>query len=130
MKRWLAVVIGLAVSGSGCATRQPWTPTVDTYGSSRSQYVSRDMEECRRLAYQASGDAGAAGAQGAVTGGLVGAAAGAAIGAAFGNAGRGAIVGGVGGALSQGAGRASQTERAYQQAFVNCMRQRGHRVIN
>ena len=130
MKRWLTVVTGLAVLGAGCATQQPWTPTVDTYGSSLSQYVSRDMEECRRLAYQASGSAGAAGAQGAVTGGLIGAAAGAAIGAAFGNPGRGAIVGGVGGAVSQGAGRASQTERAYQQAYINCMRQRGHRVIN
>jgi uncharacterized protein YcfJ len=65
-----------------------------------------------------------------VTGGLVGAAAGAAIGAAFGNAGRGAAVGGVGGALTQGAGRARQSEQQYQRAYVNCMRQRGHRVIN
>jgi outer membrane lipoprotein SlyB len=130
MKRCLAVVTALAVLLAGCATQQPWTPTVDTYGSSRAQYVNRDMEECRRLAHQTSGDAGTAGMQGAVTGGLIGAAAGAAIGAAFGNAGRGAAVGGVGGALTQGAGRARQSEQQYQRAYVNCMRQRGHRVIN
>jgi uncharacterized protein YcfJ len=129
MKRWLAAATGLALLSSGCATQQPWQPTVDTYGSSRAQYLPRDMEECRQLAFEVSGDAKQHGMRGAATGGLVGAAAGAAIGAAFGHAGRGAAVGGVTGLLG-GAGRGAEAERAYQRAYVNCMRQRGHRVIN
>ena len=131
MKRSLAAgTMLLLVFGAGCKTQQPWRPTVDTYGSSRAQYVHRDMEECRQLAVQVSGAAPQQAVQGAVAGGLVGAAAGAAIGAAFGNAGRGAAVGAAAGGISQGAGRASQAEQAFQRAYVNCMRQRGHNVVN
>ncbi len=130
MKRSLAASTGLAVLCAGCVTQQPWTPTVDTFGSSRAQYVSRDMEECRNLAFQVSGSAPQQAARGAVTGGLVGAAGGAAIGAAFGNAGRGALVGGAVGGIGRGVQQASRAESAYQQAYVNCMRQRGHNVVN
>jgi outer membrane lipoprotein SlyB len=130
MKRSLAASTMLLLLCAGCKTQQPWRPTVDTFGSSRSQYVSRDMEECRQLAFQVSGSAPQQAVQGAVTGGLVGAAAGAAIGAAFGSAGRGAAVGAAAGGIGMGASRASQAEQAYQRAYVNCMRQRGHNVLN
>src|SRR5262245_5930448 len=130
MKRLLAAPTGLMVLLAGCAAQQQWRPTVDTYGSSRAQYVNRDMEECRQLAFQVSGDTAQQAATGAVTGGLVGAAAGAAVGAAFGSAGRGALVGGAVGGIGRGVQQASRTESAFQQAYVNCMRQRGHRVIN
>lgn len=130
MKRALAAGVMLAVLGGGCKTQQPWRPTVDTFGSSQAQYVSRDMEECRQLAFQVSGSAPQQAVQGAATGGLVGAAAGAAIGAAFGSAGRGAAVGAAAGGIGHGAQRASQAEQAFQRAYVNCMRQRGHNVIN
>jgi outer membrane lipoprotein SlyB len=130
MKRLLLASTGLMMLVSACATQQPWTPTVDTYGSSRAQYVSRDMEECRNLAFQVSGHAPDQAVRGAVTGGLVGAAAGAAIGSAFGSAGRGAAVGAAAGGIGMGASRASQAEQAFQRAYVNCMRQRGHTVIN
>jgi outer membrane lipoprotein SlyB len=130
MRRSLVAYAGLLILLAGCATQQPWRPTVDTYGSSRAQYVHRDMEECRELALQVSGDARQQAATGAVTGGLVGAAAGAAIGAAFGSPGRGAAVGAAAGGIGRGAQQASRAESSFQQAYVNCMRQRGHRVIN
>jgi len=115
---------------AGCTAQQAWSPTVDTFGSSRAQYVSRDLEECRNLALQVSGDSARAATTGVVTGGLVGAAAGAAIGAAFGSAGRGAAVGGAAGGIGRGIQQGTQAERAFQQAYVNCMRQRGHTVLN
>ena len=130
MKRSFAASTVLALLCAGCATQQPWRPTVDTYGSSQAQFVSRDMEECRNLAFQVSGDSRNEAARGAVTGGLVGAAGGAALGAAFGNAGRGAAVGAAAGGIGLGATRAAQSESAFRQAYVNCMRQRGHTVIN
>jgi uncharacterized protein YcfJ len=123
----------LALLCAGCATQRPWTPTVDTFGSSNAQFVSRDMEECRNLALQASGHAPEQAVRGAVTGGLVGAAAGVAIGSALGGragAGRGALVGGAAGGIGMGAASAAQTEEAFKRAFTNCMRQRGHNVIN
>jgi outer membrane lipoprotein SlyB len=130
MKRSLAASTTLVLLCAGCATQQPWRPTVDTYGSSRAQYVSRDTEECRNLAFQVSGNAPTQAARGALTGGLVGAAGGAALGAAFGNAGRGAAVGAAAGGIGLGAARASQSESAFRQSYVNCMRQRGHNVLN
>jgi hypothetical protein len=120
----------LALASAGCVTTQPWTPTVDTYGSSRAQYVSRDLEECRRLARGASGSAPGEAARGAVLGGLVGAAGGAAMGAALGNPGRGAALGAAAGGIGLGASRAAQSDAAFRRAYANCMRQRGHNVVN
>lgn len=130
MKRIVVISAGLTMFAAGCAAQQPWQPTVDTFGSSRAQYVSRDTEECRQLAFQVSGNSTNQAVRGAATGGLVGAASGAALGAAFGNAGRGAAVGAAAGGIGLGAARASQSEQAFRQAYVNCMRQRGHRVVN
>lgn len=70
MHRSLAIATAALLVAS-CAA-QPWTPVVDTYRDSRAQYLSRDMEECRYLALQASGLAPQQGVMGAVTGGLVG----------------------------------------------------------
>lgn len=122
---------------TGCATtsQTQWTPTVDTYGSSRAQFLTRDTEECRALAMRVSGSTSEQAAQAAVSRGLVGAASGAAVGAVLNRdswrgARRGAAVGATAGALSGGFGTAAQTDAAFQRAFNNCMRQRGHRVIN
>jgi len=130
IKRWVAAGTCLMTLTVGCATQQPWRPTVDTFEGTRNQYLSGDMEECRALAHQVSGDASTEALRGAATGGLVGAAAGAAIGAAFGSAGRGAAVGAAAGGIGMGASRASQSEDQFRRAYVNCMRQRGHTVIN
>jgi len=119
---------------AGCATtsQTQWTPTVDTYGNSRAQYLTRDTEECRAIATSASGSIGEQAAEGAASGALLGAAGGAAIGALLsgGSAGRGAGVGAVLGAMSGGTGNAAQTESEFRRAFSNCMRLRGHNVVN
>jgi hypothetical protein len=125
----LALGLCLATS-SACATSQTqWRPTVDTYGSSRAQFLSRDTEECRSLAMSASGSTTEQAARGAVGGGLFGAAAGAAIGAAMGNAGRGAAIGAATGGFGGAARSGSQSNATFQRAFNQCMRNRGHTVL-
>jgi len=84
---------------------------------------------------RASGSTSERATQGAVSRGLVGAAAGAAVGAVvdgdtWRGARRGAAIGGVAGAVTGGYSAAAQTDVAFQRAFNNCMRQRGHTVIN
>ena len=107
-----------------------WTPTVDSFGSSRSQYLSRDMWECRQLAGQTSGSRAGSAVGGALRGGAVGAAGGAAMGAVFGNAGRGAAIGAAAGGIGRGAQQANASEAQFRQAFSNCLRARGHNVLN
>jgi outer membrane lipoprotein SlyB len=129
--RKIALVLGLcAMALSACVSQSQWTPTVDTYGSSRAQFVTRDQAECRQLAMQVSGSSTGQAAQGAVGGGLLGAAAGAGIGAAAGSAGRGALAGAAVGALGGGAVRGMQSNAAFQRAFNECMRNRGHQVLS
>ena len=115
---------------AGCASQSQWSPTVDTYGNSRAQYLSRDMEECRSLARSASGGTGEQAAKGAGIGGLAGAAGGALIGTMVGRPGRGAVLGAAAGAAGGGVYSGTRTEQQFKQAFSNCMRQRGHNVIN
>lgn len=134
-RRLLVLSAGITLL-AGCATtsQTQWTPTVDTYGNSRAQYLSRDMEECRALATRASGSTGEQAAHGAMSTGLLGAAGGAAIGGILGGSrsslGRGAALGAVTGALAGGTSSAAQTDAEFKRAFNNCMRQRGHNVIN
>ena len=128
MKSALTLVLCLA-SLSACVSQSQWTPTVDTYGSSRAQYVTRDMEECRQLAMNVSGSSTGQAARGAVGGGLLGAAAGAAIGAAAGSPGRGAAIGAATGGIAGGAVRGVQSNAAFQRAYQQCMRNRGHTVL-
>ena len=126
-----ARLLAAALLFAGCATasRQTWMPTVDTYGSERAQYLSRDTEECRGLAQRAAGAPADQTMRGAVGGGLVGAAGGAAIGAVLGNPGRGAALGAAALGIGGGASRVSQSNQAFEQAFRRCMQQRGHNVI-
>ena len=137
MKRQLLVLLVGIAPLAGCmttASQTQWTPTVDTYGNSQAQFLSRDTEECRSLAMRASGSTSEQTTSGAVSGGLLGAAGGAAIGGILGGSrsslGTGAALGAVTGALAGGASSASQTDAAFQRAFNNCMRQRGHNVLN
>jgi outer membrane lipoprotein SlyB len=129
--RKIALVLGLCATAlSACVSQSQWTPTVDTYGSSRAQFVTRDQAECRQLAMQVSGSTMGQTAQGALGGGLLGAAAGAGIGAAAGSAGRGAMIGAAAGGLGGGAIRGAQSNAAFQRAFNECMRNRGHQVLS
>ena len=114
---------------TACVSQTQWRPTVDTYGSSRAQFVTRDEQECRQLAMQASGSSTEQAVGGAVVGGLLGAAAGAAIGAAAGSPGRGAAIGAAAGGIGTGTVRGVQSNQNFQRAFTQCMRNRGHTVI-
>ena len=131
MRRVLWAIALQIVFGVTCARAQSdWTPAVDTYGSSRAQYLSRDMWECRELAAQSSGTRTSSAARGALRGGAVGAAGGAAVGAALGNAGRGAAVGAVAGGVGRGVQQSNAAEAQFRRAFSNCLRGRGHNVLN
>lgn len=126
--RSLLITIGLLLSA--CASQTGWTPTVDPYNDRNAYRINQDMAECKQLATNASGGSVKETATGAAVGGLIGAAGGAALGAIAGNAGTGAAIGaaagGIGGATKQGL----QSDDQYKRAFNNCMRQRGHNIVN
>ncbi len=122
-------VLASAMIVTGCATYGGYQPTVDPYNDRNIGRLEQDKAECGSLANQA-GSLGTDTLKGAGMGALIGAAGGAATGAIWGNpatgAAAGAAIGGIGGAATQGIDADSQFKRAYN----NCMRGRGHNVIN
>jgi outer membrane lipoprotein SlyB len=101
---------------------------VASYDDPRTR-IAKDKYECRQLAMRASGLQGQV-VQEAAFGALVGASLGALTGAVTGfDPGKGAAAGaGIIGLLSGGVSAVGQ-DRRYRQAFIVCLRQRGHRVI-
>jgi hypothetical protein len=131
MRKYGSCLLILAmVFAGGCASQTGWTPTVDTYGDKNADHITRDQADCRALAQQASGGTGEEALKGTVVGGLLGAAAGAALGAAVGAPGTGAAMGAAAGGIGGGASQGLNAEEQYKQAFKNCMKNRGHSVIN
>jgi outer membrane lipoprotein SlyB len=130
MFKTISAIVLSALVMSGCSSWGEWSPTVDPYGDPNAANISRDKVECRQLAKNAGGGTASQAGKGAVVGGAIGAAAGAVLGAAVGSPGSGAAVGaavgGVGGGTSQG----FNSEATFKRAFINCMRNRGHNVIN
>ncbi len=130
LKSYKPLFFGSLLALSGCASQTGWQPTVDPYGDPNAYRINQDYAECRQLALSASGGTAQETVTGALIGGAIGAASGAAIGAISGNAGAGAAygaaIGGFGGGTSQGV----EAETSYKQAFRNCMRNRGHHVLN
>jgi outer membrane lipoprotein SlyB len=130
MRKTTAALVLSVLTLPACVSQTQWRPTVDTFGSSRAQYVTRDEQECRQLATQSSGSSAGQAVQGAATGGLLGAAAGAAIGAAAGGgAGRGAAIGAAAAGLGAGTARGLGSNQQFQRVFTQCMRNRGHTVL-
>ncbi len=126
------VIIGSALI-TACATQTGWAPTVDYYNNPNAYRINQDYAECQQLARQASG--GTAGtaketAIGAGVGGLIGAAGGAIVGAFTGNPGTGAAIGAAAGGFGGGAKQGFEAESQYKRAYSNCLRNRGHRVVN
>ncbi|MDQ3564795.1 MAG: glycine zipper family protein [Pseudomonadota bacterium] len=119
-----------AIGLSGCATQTGWAPTVDPYGDPHPERITADTVECKQIAQQAAGSTGGETVRGTLLGGAIGAAAGAAIGAAVGSPGTGAAIGAATGGIGSGAHNAYDTEGDYKRAYSNCMRGRGHNVIN
>ena len=123
------IVVPMLAFMGGCATYSGWQPTVDSYNDKNPQAIPQDTEECKMLANQA-GSVGTDTAKGVAVGGLLGAAAGAAIGAVAGNPGAGAAIGAAAGGIGGGAQQGVSGDENYKRAFINCMRNRGHNVIN
>jgi uncharacterized protein YcfJ len=115
---------------SGCYSQGGWTPTVDSYNDPNAARISQDMAECKDLASHASGGTAKETAIGAGVGGLIGAAGGAALGAIAGSPGTGAAIGAAAGGIGGGAKQGLEAESEYKRAYSNCMRNRGHRVVN
>jgi outer membrane lipoprotein SlyB len=115
---------------TGCASQTGWRPTVDPYGDPNAANIERDTMDCRYLARQAAGDMAQETGKGALVGGALGAAAGAALGAAVGSPGKGAALGAAAGGFGGGARQGFGSEETYKRAYINCMANRGHKVIN
>lgn len=115
---------------AGCASSTDWTPVIDPYNDHHRDRIAIDLQDCKQLALSASGGTAGNVGRGVAGGGLLGAATGAILGAISGNpasgAAYGAAAGGIGGGLSQGAGGDDQ----YRRAYANCLRNRGHNVVN
>lgn len=129
MLKRVSVVLATVATLSACATYTGWTPVVDTYNDPNAYRLQQDMADCKMLAQQA-GSVGTESAKGVVAGGLLGAAAGAAIGAVAGNPGGGAAIGAAAGGIGGGANQGVDADYQYKRAYINCLRDRGHRVVN
>ena len=115
---------------SSCASQTGWTPTVDPYGDPNAYRLNQDMAECQQLARQASGGTTRETAKGLGIGALLGGAAGAAIGAVVGDPGTGAAIGAAAGGIGGGTRMGVQSNYQYKRAYINCMRNRGHNIVN
>jgi outer membrane lipoprotein SlyB len=125
----IGLILASVIVANGCATYGGYQPVVDPYNDPNMGRLEQDKAECDSLAKQA-GNVGTDTLKGAGVGALIGAAGGAAMGAIFGNpatgAATGAAIGGIGGGTTQGIDADNQFKRAY----INCLRNRGHNVIN
>lgn len=113
----------------GCATYSGWQPVVDSRADPNAAMIPQDTSECEMLAKEA-GSTGTETAKGVAVGGLLGAATGAAVGAVVGSPGAGAAIGAATGGIGGGAYSGVNADENYKRAFINCMRNRGHNVIN
>jgi hypothetical protein len=119
----------LATALSGCASQSNWQPTVDVANDKHAASLQTDLYQCKQLADQASESSETVGEDTAV-GAVGGAAGGALLGAITGGPATGAAIGAV---VGTGAGLGGGTMSAnakYKSAYINCMKQRGHPVIN
>ncbi len=114
----------------GCASYGTWRPTVDPYNDPNAHRIQQDLAECQQLAKQASGGTLEEATKGALVGGAIGAATGAVIGALTGAPGRGAAWGAGLAGMSAGTWQGLSAEERYKRVYVQCMRNRGHNVLD
>lgn len=127
MNKLVAILFASVITG--CASTTGYRPTVDYYGDPRAAYLQQDDFECRQISDQNAG-AGKGAATDGFAGALLGGAAGAVGGAFLGNPGMGAAVGASAGALGGVAKGAIEGDERYKRIYRNCMRNRGHRVLD
>ncbi len=131
MKSLLTLCIASSLLLGACAQQTGYRPTVDTYNDPNASRLDFDLQECEQIAQHAGGNTMKDAAIGGAVGGAVGAATGAASGAIYGNrAGTGALAGGAIGALGGAAVQGYKSDAKYKKAYRNCMRNRGHNVID
>jgi len=128
--RFACAVLAAGALATGCVNQNAWTPTVDTYGDPNAWRLSQDEAQCRELAIGVAGSSTRKTAEGTGIGALLGAAAGAAIGAAAHDPGAGAAIGAAVGGATGGGYEAFESNRAFKQAYEQCLRERGHEVLN
>lgn len=129
MKKLAMTLLPMLALMGGCATYTGWQPTVDPYNDRNPAMIGPDTEECKMLARQAGGT-GTESLKGGAAGALIGAAGGAALGAITGNPATGAAIGAAAGGIGGAAQQGTSGDEQYKRAFINCMRNRGHNVIN
>ncbi len=128
IKNWAAllfVLFGL----SACVSQNSWTPEVDTANDPNAAKLATDEAQCRELAKQGAHTGKEVG-EGALEGATVGVLTGAALGAIGGDAGEGAAMGATGGAAGGGVAMARDSNADFKRIFTNCLRERGHTVLN
>ena len=113
----------------GCVSQNSWTPTDDTANDPKAEELAQDEAECRELAKKGAAS-GKHTAEGAVEGAAVGVLAGAALGGIGGDPGIGAAAGATGGAATGGVAMARDSNSDFKQIFTNCLKERGHPVLN
>jgi uncharacterized protein YcfJ len=114
----LAITL-LAILATGCAT-QSFQPRVDPRQVKDGYY--KDLSECQQIASNDhSGNAAVSAGLGAIVGALIG--------AALGDS-RLAAQGAAVGAVSAGSSGLSRSVGDERQMISNCMRGRGHKVLN
>jgi hypothetical protein len=123
-------ILALALLLGGCVNQNTWKPSVDPYADPNAANLSRDEADCRRIARESSGSTAGKTAKGTGIGAGVGAAAGAIFGAIAGSPGLGAAAGAAVGGLGGGGYEAIESSKDFKTVFSNCMRGRGHTVLN
>ncbi|MDH5762642.1 MAG: hypothetical protein OEZ51_06660 [Nitrospinota bacterium] len=118
-----------AVIVSGCAAHGGYRPTVDPYGDPRADRIGQDLYECESLAHQAS-RGGEETVKGALVGGGIGMLGGALLGGLSGRPVEGAMFGATAGGLAGGVSQGMNADQRFIHAYRNCMRNRGHNVID
>ncbi len=120
----------------GCAEQLGYAPIIDVRNDPYAAVIQRDLQECAQLAEQATSSAAEIAGDVSFSAAImatIGAAIGAINGAISGNAGSGAIMGGatgaISGAIGAAVGQGLQADANYRHAYQECMRGRGHRVI-
>lgn len=119
----------MCVGLAACASQRGWTPVVDVANDKNAANLGNDMTVCKQLADQAADQLGTVGERTAI-GAVGGAAGGALLGAIVGSPGTGAALGAVTGTGAGLGSGAIDSDNAYKRAYINCLKQRGHPVIN
>ncbi len=129
--KYNALLLGTIVAAlaSGCAQTTGYRPVIDPYGDPNAAYLGQDDAQCKQIASDNAGSVKGAATDG-LAGAAIGAAGGAIAGAFLGNPGLGAGAGAAAGGFAGVTKGALEGDETYKRIYRNCMRGRGHRVLD